>query len=259
MDKEILKQAYKNTSPKLKQYIDSDVWDKSATALTKTAAVSSEYIDDLIDEILLTLLGLEKITSLKDRIAGIPGIDINKACQLDQNISSSIFNNFLPDINAAYEKNKNLTEEATLYELGDLPEEYRGKFDALPDDVREAISSTDSATALEKIGQKHKLHIDQAGELGTQTGLVMLGVLPPRDFVGALADKLRVTPEVARSIANDINSEIFSPIRESLKRIHHLEFSAEETKPAPAETRVVLGQFADKPKKDFDPYREPIE
>ena len=50
MDKEILKQAYKNTPPKLKQYIDSNVWDTGATALAKTANLSMEYTDDFADE-----------------------------------------------------------------------------------------------------------------------------------------------------------------------------------------------------------------
>lgn len=280
MDKERLKQAYLNTPIKLRQYIDSKVWDSGSALLAKAAGVSQEYTSDFTDEVLLTLLGLEDITSFKDRVALIPSIDTDKARQLNQNIYGSIFHNLTSEIEEAKKKNAE-TDEENVYELGDMPEEYHDKFSALPEDVKEAISSVNSAEKIRQVASKHKLHIDQVGELGTQTGLVMLGVLPPRDFVKAIVDKLQVTPEVARAIAADINTEIFNQIRESLKKIHHLDFSGEgsaaptpikEAPPASMfatktseavainkpEAVITPTDLANKPKKEFDPYREAI-
>ncbi len=153
------------------------------------------------------------------------------------------------------------------------------KYASLPDNVKEAISSVDSANKIQAIAKKYKLHIDQTGELGTQVGLVMLGILAPRDFVAALAKELALTPELARSVATEVNEQIFTPIRDSLKKIHHLEPGTTETPEVKAESpissfmaktteptltnkeKTVLtpADLASRPKKDFDPYKEPIE
>lgn len=169
------------------------------------------------------------------------------------------------------------------YTQDQLIESYK----KLPEDVKEAMFAVESADKIQTIGKKHKLHIDQVGELGTQTGLVMLGVLPPKDFVKAITDKLNVNQDLARLIAADINTEIFTPIRESLKKIHHLDFSGEvktpEQSPQPTtepakeplisafaaktsdpvatnqqESVITPSNQSQKPKKDFDPYRESI-
>lgn len=281
MEKENITKAFDNTPPQLKSYIESKKWKAGSEALAKAAGVPPHHVDNFVDEVLLTLLGLEDASTFRERLIAT-GIDTDKARQLNQNIYGSIFHNLISEIEETKKKNVE-AEEEDVYELGDMPEEYHGKFAALPEDVKEAIGSVNSAEKIRQVAKKHQLHIDQVGELGTQTGLVMLGVLPPRDFVKALTDKLQVTPEVARAIAADINTEIFNQIRESLKRIHHLDFGGESSAaPTPTpikevpptsvfatktseavavnkpEAVITPTDLANKPKKEFDPYREPI-
>jgi hypothetical protein len=86
----------------------------------------------------------------------------------------------------------------------------------LPSDVQEAILSEDSANAVYEVGQKYGLHVDIMGELGDETGLVMLGLTPTDEFVPNLVERLHISREVANGIAGEINERIFKKIQ------HHL-------------------------------------
>lgn len=93
-------------------------------------------------------------------------------------------------------------------------------FKKLPLDLREAMSSINTSTAVEQIAGEHRLLIDKMGILAEEIGKVMLGVSPPKDFIRNLSDKLGVDRETARNIADDVNQQIFSKVRESLRKLH---------------------------------------
>lgn len=108
-------------------------------------------------------------------------------------------------------------------------------FKNLPEEVKDAIVSVDTADAIKNIGDKYKLHIDQMGVLASLTGGVMLGTLKPHDFLSNIQGKLNISLETAGEIVKDINTAIFFPIRQQLKVIHNLERSSEEKyRPEPA-------------------------
>jgi hypothetical protein len=88
----------------------------------------------------------------------------------------------------------------------------------LPEDVRKAISSVDLRDKIKKIAEKHHLHIDQAGDLETETVLVMLGLEPTDDYKRNIKKALQISDTPAHAITFDVNKEIFMPIRESLKK-----------------------------------------
>lgn len=90
----------------------------------------------------------------------------------------------------------------------------------LPEDLRNAIFSVEMTGAVKGIGEKYQLPIDKIGALGNETGMVMLGVTHSRDFIVNLGNRLNVDKETARKIADEINTQIFSKVRESLKKIH---------------------------------------
>src|SRR3989338_2897850 len=83
----------------------------------------------------------------------------------------------------------------------------------LPSDLKTAIYSADSSTAIENISKKYGLNIDQMGKLAEETGLVMLGVTHPKDFISNLAGRLGVDQLTAKSIARDVNEQIFKKVR----------------------------------------------
>lgn len=101
-------------------------------------------------------------------------------------------------------------------------EQLREKLHNLPEDVQDAIFAVETTEAIGTIQKKYQLHIDQAGELAEEVGLVMLGLTRPFDFVSRIATRLRITQLVASQITKDINEAIFNPIKESLKQIHSL-------------------------------------
>src|SRR3989338_4689731 len=99
------------------------------------------------------------------------------------------------------------------------PDEFRAKYAALPENLREAYSSVNTTEILEEIGKKHGLHIDETGGLVDETGYVMLGVTPPQEYIKNLAEALEIPREKAKEIAVDVNEQVFKPIREALKQV----------------------------------------
>jgi hypothetical protein len=99
----------------------------------------------------------------------------------------------------------------------------------LPQNIRNAISSIDLGDKIRKIANKNMLHIDQAGDLETETVLVMLGLEPTADYKENIRRELNISRDRAQAITADIDKEIFMTIRESLKKISQEEVAKEET------------------------------
>lgn len=101
-------------------------------------------------------------------------------------------------------------------------EEVKEKYEKLPKDLQKALFSVDSSTAIREIGQKHKLMIDKIGGLAEETGFVIFGMTHPKDFVSKIAARLKIDKQTAKKIAEDVNSRIFAPVRNSLKKLHNI-------------------------------------
>lgn len=113
----------------------------------------------------------------------------------------------------------------------DVTQQIQQRLAELPPDVRAAIQSAELSTKLQAIGTKHKLHIDQVGELEDEIYLAMLGFSPLENLGSRLAKALNLPAEEGTQLAAEVSTEVFSPIRESLKR-----FTEERAAPkAPAE------------------------
>jgi len=102
-------------------------------------------------------------------------------------------------------------------------EKLKEKYATLPKDLQEAVLSVDSNKVLREITKTNKLHIDQAAEMSDETGLVMLGLTHPGEYVANLKNRLKISEEQARAIAKEVNEKIFVEIKESLKKIHETE------------------------------------
>src|SRR3989338_3119156 len=103
------------------------------------------------------------------------------------------------------------------------PIEIQSRFKRLPQDLKEAIFSEDTANVIQATAKKNRLTTEMLGKLADEVGFFMLGFTPPEKFADALQKNIGVSFEVARSIVEDLNAQVFSPIRESLKRAHALE------------------------------------
>lgn len=94
------------------------------------------------------------------------------------------------------------------------------RYEELPEDIQKAYFSSATSDAIFEVGKKHGLVIEKMGELADETGLVMLGMTKPTEYIRNLEKRLDVEATKAKEIAEDINQKVFSPIRESLKKIH---------------------------------------
>lgn len=101
-------------------------------------------------------------------------------------------------------------------------------YSELPEDVQKAIFSAESAEIIQKVGQDHKLNVRQIGILADETGLLMLGINPPSDFVKNLNKRLETDKEATQKIAQEINTRIFAKIRESLRKLHDVSSSEDK-------------------------------
>ena len=107
-------------------------------------------------------------------------------------------------------------------------EQIAKMYDNLPEDLKDAIFGLEMNEIVEKIGRENHLNIEQIGDLANETGMVMLGVTHPNEFIGNLADRLEVDKEKARAIAGEINEQVFKKVRESLRKIHNMREGREE-------------------------------
>lgn len=93
------------------------------------------------------------------------------------------------------------------------------KYKELPEDVRKAMFSVATSSAIIKIGGKHSLNVEEDGLLAREIGLVMLGINRARDLPQNLEKNLALSKEKAWEIARDINHMIFFEVRENLKKL----------------------------------------
>ncbi len=147
-------------------------------------------------------------------------------------------------------------------------EEFDKEFNALPEDVREAMTAVNTVNIMVEIKTKYNLHVDQLKELSTETGMLMLGATHPQEFIGKIEAALHIPNENAKQIAAEINEKIFRPVRESLMQIH--EMGEEKSIQPIIESMPAIAEEIPEPKKEPelpvsipkktapDPYREAV-
>jgi hypothetical protein len=112
----------------------------------------------------------------------------------------------------------------------------------LPQDVRDAVLSSQLGEHLRDIGKKHSLHIDQIGKLEDETMLVMLGFFDPAQFNTQLEQQLLIPATDATAIAAEVTTAVFAPIRESL--MHFLDMKRSDPATTTAPTAVAPSSAA---------------
>ena len=128
-------------------------------------------------------------------------------------------------------------------------------FESLPLGLRQAIASVDTANSIQAIAKKNLLHVDQMSALASETGLVLLGLTHPRDYIANLGKRLRVPEAKARDIAKEVSGEVLSKVREFLRTLHEspatVQPAPEPAKQTPApkpQTQSKLGILAEQAK-----------
>ncbi|MBI3627413.1 MAG: hypothetical protein HY220_01500 [Candidatus Sungbacteria bacterium] len=108
-------------------------------------------------------------------------------------------------------------------------------YKTLPIDIARIYEAQETSQIIMSIGKKYALPIDIVGDLSYEIGLVLVGASPAREFIDNIKSSLGVSRDKAILIAEDVNHQLFSPIRESLKTLHKVEMNSPlipEEKPA---------------------------
>ncbi|HYF10258.1 MAG TPA: hypothetical protein VD967_01470 [Candidatus Paceibacterota bacterium] len=86
-------------------------------------------------------------------------------------------------------------------------------FDRLPSLVQEAILGAEVSQAVQAIGKKRSLLLDQVGDLETEVMLLLVGLADSEEFPDNLEKNLGVDSSLAQDIAADVNEFILEPIK----------------------------------------------
>ena len=108
-----------------------------------------------------------------------------------------------------------------------LQQEVVRRYENLSDELKKAMMSVSSAEIIYEVGKKHDLNVEKIGVLAEEVGYIMLGMIPPSDFVSDLKNLLEIEENKANEIAQEINHKIFLPIREEMKKTYGTNFLEE--------------------------------
>lgn len=128
----------------------------------------------------------------------------------------------------------------------DINQTIKDRLNQLPEDIQQAITSNDLGSKFDQIAQKNNLHIDQNGNLQTETLLVMLGLENSSDYIDNLQSSLEINRNEAIQISNDVNELILKPIKESLRIMQELHEQIDDSE---AETNTETEQKIIEPAK----------
>jgi hypothetical protein len=126
-------------------------------------------------------------------------------------------------------------------------EQKRNILKNLPEDLKEAILSVETADKMMEIIKNNNLMLDQATELNDELTLFMLGLTRQKDFVGNVARRLNIDYIKAKEIAEQINSSIINSVRISLQKIQGNNNHNDDEQIPPPPTPVIKVPYMTKP------------
>ena len=72
------------------------------------------------------------------------------------------------------------------------PDELKKFYASLPEDLQNAIFSPETMDTYNQIQERYSLDAEQREELSIQSGLLMMGITEPKEYVLVLAENLGI-------------------------------------------------------------------
>ena len=120
------------------------------------------------------------------------------------------------------------------------------KYLQLPQDLRQIMFTEETADKIYEVGENNNLNENQLWWASHTAGMIILGETNIVDFVKTLQEKCKLTEELARQLARDINHAIFLPNKESLKKIHKVpQWPREDETKEPQTSPQIEGNVVD--------------
>lgn len=116
-----------------------------------------------------------------------------------------------------------------------LESDIRELMKEIPPPVRAFFASGKVETIAKNLMLKNRLHIDQGAIVEREVILLLLGLKNPTEFVQTLLEEARLDEQTVNSIVQDINAQIFVPLREEMRRGPVAEVAPPQAQSAAAE------------------------
>jgi len=126
-----------------------------------------------------------------------------------------------------------------------------------PEDIQSMIRDENLGPAIQVIGKDHGITPEQALDVEDIVLHTLLGIESHQDFTRRILEKLGISKDTARKIAEDVDENIFLPVKESLNKIHETKKSETTIKtpivhPMRPSTQTVPEKALQVPKAPFE-------
>ena len=91
-------------------------------------------------------------------------------------------------------------------------------YEKLPEELKQAVFSAENADHTFSICERHG--VNECSKVASLIGLVLMGVLLPRNFEAALVKELGIDSDTAQRVAQEVNRFIFYPVKQQLEQLH---------------------------------------
>jgi hypothetical protein len=88
----------------------------------------------------------------------------------------------------------------------------------LPEESLNAIDSVDWRSVILEMKEKKGYTFEQLGDLEIETELVIYGLITPEEFLKQITAKLKLTPDQANMLVEEMNLLVFKKIKDALVR-----------------------------------------
>ncbi len=99
-----------------------------------------------------------------------------------------------------------------------LDESIKQVMQTLPPPIRNYLGQGKYSVVAQRLVVTYGLHIDQGTILEREIMLLLMGIENPDEFVQALAQEAKLDQETINGIAQDVNAQIFVPLREEMQK-----------------------------------------
>lgn len=101
------------------------------------------------------------------------------------------------------------------------------RYDTLPESLKDAGFSPYNTSLIQKIGEQNHLSEEKISTISLLVGYILFGFVHPEDLAKEIKIELNIAPEIANSIADEIDRKIFMPIRSDLEKVYQPAVAAE--------------------------------
>ena len=127
-------------------------------------------------------------------------------------------------------------------------DKLRAIYKTLPDNLKDAIFSGETADAIWNICKLHD--VDKTSSVAKIVGRVLMGLLPPKMLTETLQDEMSLNEDIAKKIGMEIEHFIFNAVKNELDALYE---ENDNTKKEIIETEKEPAH-----QEKSDTYREPI-